>query len=350
MANELLRSGKDIAQQIDVEDVEFVKTHRRLIVDAFRGVLNREPDLEALESYLQQVMSGQVSFENLLRYFCSLDEFYLRAQPKNRKCATELLYAAGAEVTGDAFFWNETPENLVNFHFPKTGGVSFTTMMATFFHPLQLGQAGPRKVVNGFNFGHYQKLFAYHMGWTEAQAVPGPKVVLTCLREPTSRLLSLISFLGALGEKVAPPFDRLARLCACGSLMDVVQSQDPAVRNHIDNVYVRHLTGAYIQEDGVDPLKENPEKFLRLALDRIFGMTAFYFLEDVVRNGGRLEGTALSVLQRFGGETFDGKLPQTNASSERINLEDLNVIEQDAVRATVALDQNLYRIAYEARK
>ncbi len=344
MASERVRSGEDMSGPGSVD------LHRRVIVDAFRGVLNREPDPAALESYLQQVMSGKISFQNLLRHFCSLDEFYIRAQPKNRKNAIDLLYADGVVATGNAFLWNETPENLVHLHFPKTGGISFTTMMGAFFHPLQLGQAGSRKIVNGFDFGYHQKLFAYHMDWEEAQAVPGPKVIMICLREPTSRLLSLFAFLANLGEMASPPFNKLARLCACGNLMDVIQSQDPAVRNHIDNIYVRHLTGAYIRDDGVDPLKDHPDKFIRLALDRLFGMTTFYFLEDVMRNGGRIAGIALSVLQRFGGENFDGSLPKTNVSSNRANLQDLNMVQQDAVRATVALDQEFYRLAYEHKK
>lgn len=339
-------SGEIRAQEDDGRASLF----RGFLVDAFRGILNREPDAPGLDAYLRQVLAGDISFEGVLRYFCSLDEFYERVSPKDRARAVSLLYVGQNEAHGNADFWNEAQESLVFFHFPKTGGISFTITMAQFFHPLQLGQAGPRKIVAGYDFGKYQKLFSYHMDWGHAQAVPGPKAMLTCLREPTSRLLSLVAFLGDLNESAVPPYDKLARLASRGSIMDVLQTDEPAVRNYFDNVYVRHLTDAYIQDDGVDPLKENPERFLQLALDRLFGMSAYYFLEDVARNEGRVTGAALVALQRHAGADFDGKLVRENISKTRIRLGDLSVAEQKALDEAVALDREFYRVAYERRK
>lgn len=323
---------------------------RGFLVDAFHGVLNREPDPVGLEAYLKQVLSGVISIEDVLRYFCSLNEFYVRVNPKDRDRAISLLYGGGGEAYGNASLWNERQESLVFFHFPKTGGVSFTITMAKFFHPLQLGQAGPRRIVAGYDFGKYQKLFAYHMDWGQAQAVPGPKAMLTCLREPTSRLLSLLAFLGDLNESAVPPYDKIARLASGGSIMDVLRAEDPAVRNYFDNVYVRHLADAYIQGDGVDPLKENPKRVLQLALDRLFGMSGFYFLEDVAQNEGHVTGAALLALQHHAGRGFDGKLVRENVSKAQFLLSDLSAAEQKVIGEAVALDREFYRIAYEHKK
>jgi hypothetical protein len=93
---------------------------RDLVTAAFKGVLKREPDPESLDAYALRIQSGELSVEDLLAFFCSLDEYYDRATPSDRSYAISRLYT-GNDITpiGDARVWQEHQGNVAVFHIPK---------------------------------------------------------------------------------------------------------------------------------------------------------------------------------------------------------------------------------------
>lgn len=282
---------------------------------AFRGVLGREPDEESLAVYAEQIRSGVLPLDYLLRYFTSLDEFYMRCSPLDRASAISHLYAGGGGRSsnedmpqGNAMIWNPSTRRLLFFHFPKTAGMAFTHEVAKHYHPLQIGHMYRRAE------SPYKIFFSSHMDWETCASVCPPVTRITCLREPKDRLLSLFSFLGILGRNAASPFEAAAALAEANDLEAFLTSDDPKVRNVTDNAYVRQLSSAFVDDSGYDPLAENPEACLQTAWDNLQVFDSVFLFEDIKANGGRLPHHTLAALRPHVADTFDGILRQRNVT------------------------------------
>jgi hypothetical protein len=284
-------------------------TFAGLVDAAYEGLLKREADPEARSEYIRLLESHLLTPAAFLSYITSIDEFFSRCRPANPGRAIASLYS-GEDAFGDPFNWFSGTGRIVFFHFPKTAGVSLLKLLTRQFHPLQLGH-GWRRTLNGLEAGQWQQLFSWHMTWDEYCAIPDPKFSITCLRDPCERLLSLYSFL----SKVEPAgrfgaATDIARRC---SPEDFFDCQDPAVRNEIDNVYVRYLSHAMISSDGTDPLEKRTAEHLELAFKRAQSFQALFFLDEVV--GTSYLPTRVShVLNEFFGQKLEWRLPHENTT------------------------------------
>ena len=92
--------------------------------------------------------------------------------------------------------------------------------------------------------------------------------MVTMLRDPAERILSLYYYwrsieLGAVPVSASHAAVRTAHRFG---LLEFLETDDPVVRDHIDNLYVRRLTGWYATGARPDPVRHAPEAALSAAL------------------------------------------------------------------------------------
>lgn len=297
------------------------------IVDSiYSSLLKRDKDIAANE-FVNLLDNKQLSLQEFLKFIMSLDEVYARASPDNLSNAISLLYAKGSSHIGNAFTWNENPYSLVFYHFAKTGGTSLSNLLCKNFHPLQL------------NNPKYRKYIARHFrSWDEYELLPAQKMTITCLRNPSSRLKSLISFLSSISDTVHPEYLETATLANKGDWMNLLDSKNPKVINQINNVYVRSLSG-FIANCDSDPLIQNYELALEIATKRILDFEMVYFLEELRDNSGFLPDRILVTLEKFFHNNLNGKLEIFNKTNRKSNYQNP---PNDLIEKNIWIDNIFY--------
>lgn len=180
---------------------------------------------------------------------------------------------------------NLSAPRLVFLHSPKTGG--------TTFHDLLVGLYAEDLVCperfNGLKnhpagmLAHY-RFFSGHYDLVSCQLIPGEKQLVTFLREPVSRLISLYNFLRAHHPDVAERNEwTLARLASDLGAADFFQH--PLVKNHpyIRDGMTRALVDSLPMEAWPTIAEQTPLRDLsgagREALERLSGLAAFGVME-----------------------------------------------------------------------
>jgi hypothetical protein len=306
-----------------------------LVEAAYTGLLRRPSDA-AREHYIALLTGGLLSRAQLLSYFASLDEFYLRAQPENRDKAIAALYSDGDMRVGDASTWSNMPRDIIFFHFPKTAGMSLQAAICGHLHPLQIGLGGTKQ---------HKRYHAFHMSWEEYCRLPRPAITVTALRDPAARLISLFRFLRAIGATVKPRYQAAAAAAIAGQL-DFLASSDSAVINDVNNCYVRTLSGYLAGPDG-DPLKRDPRGALDLATERALRFDGVYTVEEVASAGGRLPERIVSLLSETLNVSFPQVLPKVNVTGASVSDEPL---DDRLMEANVELDREFYARMVAASK
>lgn len=185
---------------------------------------------------------------------------------------------------------SDVPSALVFLHLPKCGGTSLDDMLRPLFreeeicpdrfNTLTRHDPGSLRPYRYFS-GHFDRVNVEH--------VPGPKRVLTLLREPRERVLSLYRFWRAhrearLGDATDLPFVRAARTLP---LLQFLRHSRDGVPEAIDNAMTRNLAGSGILGPGGEfPLP--PEETLLRAREHLESMTSFGLLEEMGGFVGRL--------------------------------------------------------------
>ncbi len=185
------------------------------------------------------------------------------------------------QVGNPLSFW-EGPK--VSFlHLEKTAGTALANALTERFHPLQidpdphrtmpphlrsafptpaLGAIRDRKLV----WGHYDLPSLLRLG--------SDRVIVTMLREPTARILSLYRYWRSVEPALLEPFGNDGvKLAHRFDLVGFLRHEDPFLRDSIDNLYVRRLTGFY-SSGSADRLAADPAGSLELAR-RALGRLAF---------------------------------------------------------------------------
>ncbi|HWA19424.1 MAG TPA: DUF4214 domain-containing protein [Devosia sp.] len=320
-----------------------VETAEAFVRAAYAGVLRRAPDENAFAYYVDQLANGVMTYDQLLSYFCSLDEFFARAAPQSSGNAIAALYSKGRWEHGNPYRWVDEPASIVAFHFPKTAGISLRRLIASYLHPLQLGSDAGEKRSSESRYGKYQKFFCWHMTWAEYCTIPGPKVTLSCLREPKSRLLSLFGFLRAIHDTAGVPYDAAAK-AAFHSPQEFFEPRNPAVRNVVDNAYVRTLAEAECRDGEPDPLWAQPAECVDLAFDRIKRFDGLFALEEVSESGGKLPERVRSVLSKALGTEVSQMMPRANIGP---GMDVPVALAEEQVLELTRLDAELYRRVLE---
>lgn len=177
--------------------------------------------------------------------------------------------------------WNGPP--VAFLHFEKTAGVALASVLTGLFHPTQIDhdphQDAPPQVLSAFAGTAGRRVGAKRLVWGHydlpaIRRLGDGRRVVTVLREPRARILSLYHFWravepellssGRVGLNVRAAHER--------DLLAFLRSEEPELRDHLDNCYVRRLTGLYVTGAAEDPLAAAPEAALeaaRAALDSL---------------------------------------------------------------------------------
>jgi hypothetical protein len=269
------------------------------------------------------------------------------------------LDRAGPPDLGGNLFTAWTGRPVAFLHVEKCGGIALVRWLSAQFHPLQIRPAPHRDLPPhlfsrlqareparfSFIWGHYDLPTLARIG--------GNRFTIMLLREPQARLLSLYHFWRSVRPDAFDPDVSFAVGAAHRlSLADFLQTDEPMVRDLIDNVFVRRLTGRYATGAATDPLQADPPGALAAAmaaLDRLdhVGVTE--------RLGDSIKGLAAKL-----GVAAPPCVAAANVTSR--NPDDpsgwFRAVEQDALtpeartalQARTHLDQALYEKARSLAK
>ncbi len=279
---------------------------------ALRLMLGRWPDGDELVAFCDGFDANAHGLPPLLRavaYVPSARTLLNRAMLLSAQRGGTAPRLGTAQMMGDPMTLWRGPR--VRFlHLEKTAGSSLIAALAAQFHPLQIHSDTDRR---GSPHDQQRRRHEAEAAHRQAAVVWGhydlpalrrldgdqPCFRFCLLREPRQRILSLYYFWRSNQEEQGGS----VRFAQQNRLLPFLRVQDPDIRNDIDNMYVRRLTGLYATASA-DPVRDAPEAALAEALAALDGL-------DLVGISDRL-GDSLSVLGRMLGFTPPARTPQLN--------------------------------------
>ena len=258
-----------------------------------------------------------------------------------------------APQVGDPLSFWEGPA--VSFlHIEKTAGTALATALTERFHPLQIDpdphRTMPPHVRTPFAAPacvRDRKLVWGHYDLPSLERLGPDRVVVTMLREPGARIVSLYRYWRSFDAALLDPFHNgPVRMAHELELLDFLRRDDPLLRDMIDNVYVRRLTGLYRCGSALDPIARDPAGALRLALaalDRVDFVGVVEKMEDSVR------GLSAAI----GGAPIDVSRQNASEANARVRPGVFRAVEPTSITHDVAaelerltsLDRAVYRAA-----
>ncbi len=183
--------------------------------------------------------------------------------------------AANATVLGNPLSFH-TKQPIAFLHLEKTAGTALVSVLTEMCHPLQIDDDPYRSmpphvrspfVGRGAEDARRSKLIWGHYDLPSLRRVDPVRAVITLLREPRERLLSLYHYWRSVdASRVGGAFGNFNVAAAHDhDLLDFLTLRDPLVRDYVDNFYVRRLTGLYHTGRDLDPVEEDPGEALACA-------------------------------------------------------------------------------------
>ncbi len=228
---------------------------------------------------------------------------------------------------------------LLHVHIRKTGGTSLGRVLSNRFAEDDCLRMAHRpehaaRELDGFRY------VSGHVDLSVLGRFRQAPFVVTCLREPIARALSVYSYYRSyplehyaalasdLGQDAYRRRVAAMRLAGAHSIDEMIARAPEVAREHFGNVQTRVLSGC-----PADSSDERLELALA-AMDRC----------DLVGLTERLDEAARWLTRRLGWREL-GPLPRVNVSPARLRQDDLRPETLDALRELTALDAELYRHA-----
>ena len=245
-------------------------------------------------------------------------------------------------IAGNPFaFWRGAA--IAFLHIEKTAGTALVTALSKHCHPMQifvdplLGET-QRLGVAATPFAHDladRKLIWGHYDLPGLLRLAPGRPVITMLREPRARILSLYYFWRSIplahATKIGDPRVSLAQQLG---LLDFLRSDQPAVHDSVDNAYVRRLASLNAGGTLEDKVAADPEGSLALALAALEDLA---FVGIVERMPETLAG-----LSRVLGLDLGECLPVVNSGSAAVAREAVTPEITAALGDLTRLDQVIY--------
>jgi hypothetical protein len=176
--------------------------------------------------------------------------------------------------------WATHDMRTVFLHVPKTAGTSLHRLLCAHVEPAEicperfgLQSLRPEELARF-------RLFSGHFQWDDVAIVPEPRRVVTMLRDPRERLLSLYYFWRSHSWEHIERYDlngpRAARM---RSLLEFLRSPESSLQEAIDNRFTRSLVG----QTSFELLRAgtmSEQEAQEIAARRLEQMTAVGFFDD----------------------------------------------------------------------
>jgi hypothetical protein len=213
-------------------------------------------------------------------------------------------------------FWHGPP--IAFLHLEKTAGVSLAKLLTDMFHPAQIDpdphRTLPPHVAAPFagrpaNEIRRHALVYGHYDLPSLRRLDAGRIVITMLRNPVERILSLYYYwrsidLARLRGSASYPAVEMAHRCG---LLEFLGAASPVVRNHIDNFYVRRLTGQYGTDSHCDRVQDAPSLALSAALQGLRQVDFVGVTEEME--------ASVAALGAFLGFTPPSTIPRANMAA-----------------------------------
>lgn len=243
-------------------------------------------------------------------------------------------------------FWKRKPSPLVFFHIPKTGGSTIHDLLSNEFASARIC---PERFNNLDKMSRRElvqyDLFSGHFDRNSIQRLPNRPRVITVLREPKSRILSLYYYWKSHRPEVIEKQNLGGpRLAHQYGLLEFLRCPTPRIAPNIDNVHVRSMLGR---------IWVGPNREFRVA-DEVALKRAKYYLNSLFDYGimEDLDSFVARVFPRLG-FAIPAKVPRRNSHQEFARVTMMQVIEREEITPEIDaelerlthLDQRLYRYA-----
>ncbi|MBX9750115.1 MAG: hypothetical protein K5Q68_10915 [Roseococcus sp.] len=205
---------------------------------------------------------------------------------------------------------------LVFLHLPRTGG---TTLHQAWSLTFRLAEICPERFARLHEYRPEEiaayRFFSGHFRFDQFWSIPQPRFLVTVLRDPIERVLSLFEYWRSFRPGVIAEHDLLGpRLARERGLLGFLRSEEVEVTTSIDNAMVCHLAGdAMPVAGGFGTLTSEGRD--RMAPETLLA-TAFTALRhfDCVGEIGSLQRVHDRVAAVFG--MRPGPLPRVNAAHD----------------------------------
>ena len=232
-------------------------------------------------------------------------------------------------------------------HFERTAGTSVANMLTELFHPLQIHDDPERgtapHVLSAFtperNTLIQKHAFVWgHYDLPALQRLDPTRAVITVLREPRSRILSLYYFWKSVDPALVASRAVGFNVTAAHQhdLLSYLRADDPLIRNYIDNVYTRRLTGTYATDGDHDRLADSPEQVTHDALHALDRLAYVGVAEQIGRD--------LASLSRVMGTSLLGPLSRSNTADRNHTGSSPGYVKIERDEVTPQVDAELDRL------
>ncbi len=272
--------------------------------------------------------------------------------------AWQAQHALPVQSGNPMVFWQGPP--IAFLHLEKTAGISLATLLTDMFHPAQIDPDPCRTlaphVATPFAgrppaaIRRYALIYG-HYDLPSLRRLDAGRIVITMLRDPVERILSLYYYWRSIDLTVLPSggsFPAVAMAHRC-SLLEFLETDSPVVRDHIDNFYVRRLTGLYGTGAQADRVTDSPSLALSAALTGLRQIDFVGVTEEMA--------AGVAALGSFLGFTPPAVLPRANMAATNaatgggvfhaVDRENLTPAHWRTLTRLTRLDAVVYRAACE---
>ena len=253
----------------------------------------------------------------------------------------------------DPSFPTAAGRKLVFLHLPKTGGTTLHHHFSAAFTPEEICperfsnlQAIPAETLAAYRY------FSGHFNFEQVRLVPGPSYVVTVLRDPAERILSTYYFWKRHRPEVVRSHNLAGPAAARATdLLGFLKSDDPAVRDAIENTMARYLAGGVnITAEGAYAFPNGGTSVLVTDMEVVHRATGNLMAVDHFGFTSQLGEVYAKVAWEFGMKRVPQLAKLNTRDSDSPDLEPIEIepitpaIRVELDRLTV-LDRMLYRLA-----
>lgn len=236
-------------------------------------------------------------------------------------------------------------ERIVFHHIPKTGGTSVQTVLASsidrrlvLLNARNLRSLEKRKLSR-------MRLFCGHMSVADIDLVPNPKRVITFLRLPSDRILSLYYFWRSMSDDYVEKLGDLApKLAKQRGLLDFLRGEEDVLRSLLRNGLVRRF---------IRPPRDigaTAHELAEIAMERLrtYHFVGFqeHFDEDFAAMQISLGRVPIPALRL----NVTSELSDTNGNFEKIEREPITPEIEEQLASLTEADTIFYDAALKLRE